>query len=105
MKNFQPNSATTSNTEVSSACFVCQNQIVEGHWFCRLPQKVDGAAAPQEAKILLCSPICALRYFGDSQPGGNGFEPNYDGHEHSLHVAEGQKPSKAKSARNSREKQ
>jgi len=52
---------------------------------------------------LLCSAVCALRYFGDSQPGGNGFAPNYDGYEHSRHVAEGQKPSKAKSAKNSRE--
>jgi hypothetical protein len=99
------NSATTSNTEASSACFVCKNQIVDGQWFCRLPQKADGAAAPQEAKILLCSSICALRYFGDSQPGGKSFEPNYDGYERSRQVAEGQKPSKANRAKNSGEKQ
>ncbi len=86
------NSATTSNTEVSSACFVCEKQIVDSQWFCRLPQKADGAVAPEEAKILLCSPICALRYLGDSLPGGNGFEPNYDGYENSRRVAEGQKP-------------
>jgi len=90
---------------MSTACFVCQKSIVDGQWFCRVPQKADGAAAPQEAKILLCSSICALRYFGDSQPGGNGFELNYDGYERSRQVAEGQKPSKTRSARNSREKQ
>ena len=97
------NSGTRSNTQVSSACFVCQKKIVDGQWFCRLPQKTDGATGPQATEILLCSAVCALRYFGDSQPGGNGFEPNYDGYEHSRHVAEGQKPSKAKSAKNSRE--
>ena len=80
------NSATTSNTEVSSTCFVCEKQIVDGQWFCRLPQKADGAAAPQAAQILLCSSVCALRYFEDSQPGGNGFKPNYDGYEHSRHL-------------------
>jgi len=99
------NSATASNTEVSSACFVCQKPIVDGQWFCRLPQKTDGAAASQEAKILLCSSICALRYFGDSQPAGNGFEPNYDGYEHSPHTPEDQKTPKTRSTQSSKRKQ
>jgi len=83
------NSATTSNTEVSSACFLCKKQIVDGQWFCRLLQKTEGAADAQAQEVLLCSPTCALRYLGDSQPSGNGFEPNYDGYEHSLPVPGG----------------
>jgi len=89
MKSSQHNSATASNTEVSSACFLCKKPIVDGAWFCRLPQKVDVGAAPQAANILLCSSVCALRYLGDPQPNGNGFEPNYDGYEHSLPVTGG----------------
>jgi hypothetical protein len=56
-------------------------------------------------EIMLCSPFCAVRYFGDSQPGGNSFELNYDGYEHSRQVAEDRKPSNASSARNSGDKQ
>jgi len=89
MKDFQQNSAEASNTEISSACFLCKKQILDNQWFCRLPQNADGAVAPQAAKILLCSSVCALRYLGDSQPSGNGFEPNYDGYEHSLPVTGG----------------
>ena len=89
MKSSQHNSATVSNTEVSPKCFGCQKPIVDNAWFCRLPQKADGAAVPQAEKILLCSSVCALRYLGDSQPSGNGFEPNYDGYEHSPPVTGG----------------
>lgn len=84
MSNSQRNSASPPDIEVPSTCFFCKKQIVDSQWFCRLPQKADGTAAPQEMQILLCSSVCALRYFGDPQPSGNGFEPNYDGHEHSL---------------------
>ena len=62
------NSATTLSSEVSSACFVCQKPIVDGQWFCRLPQK-NGAPDSQTRKILLCSPSCAYRYFEFSEIG------------------------------------
>jgi hypothetical protein len=103
MKKLEPNSATKLNTQASPACFVCHKQIVDSQWFCRLPQESKGAAESQGVEVLLCSPVCALRYLGDSQPGGNSIEPNYDGYEPSRPVAEGQKPAKATSARNSRE--
>jgi hypothetical protein len=96
MNKFQQNTVSTANTEAPLECFVCHKQIADSQWFCRLLQKADGASVPQEARILLCSAICALRYLGDSQPGGNSFEPNYNGYEHSPHIAEGQKPSSAK---------
>jgi hypothetical protein len=79
MKNLQQNPATVSDAQMSTACFVCQKPIVDSQWFCRVPQK-NGAPDSQTKRILLCSPVCALRYFGDSQPGRN-------------RVAEGQKPS------------
>jgi len=49
-------------------CFVCKKQIPENEWFCRLTQKMTDAAHPQAPRILLCSPACALRHFGDSKP-------------------------------------
>ena len=85
MKDFKPSSAMGLGVQVSPACFVCEKQIVDGQWFCRLPQKADGVAVSRAMKILLCSPACALRYFGGSRPGGNS-EPNYDGDGHSLPI-------------------
>ena len=82
-------SATASGVQMSDRCFACNKPIRDGEWFCRLPKRTEGAADAQAVKILLCSPICALRYLGDSQPSGNGFEPNYDGFEHSLPVTGG----------------
>ena len=82
-------SAKASGVQTSDRCFACNKPIGEGEWFCRLPKKTDGAADAQAVKILLCSSICALRYFGDSQPAGNGLEPSYDGFEHSLPVTGG----------------
>jgi hypothetical protein len=89
MKNFQQSSVTGPDAQVSQKCFGCQKPIVDNGWFCRLPQKTKGAAGSQATEILLCSSVCALRYLGDSQPSGNGFEPNYDGYEHSLPVPGG----------------
>jgi hypothetical protein len=105
MKTLPDNSTTDWDVQMATACVVCRKPIVDSQWFCRLPQKADGGAAPREAKILLCSPFCTLRYFGDPQPGDTGFEPNHDGYQHTLPVAEGQKSSKTNSVRNSREKQ
>lgn len=67
MKDFLQNSA--SDAEVSMKCFVCQKQIGDGQWFCRLPQKAGGAANQQGTKILLCSTACAFRYFAFLETG------------------------------------
>ncbi len=49
--------------QTSPTCFVCKKPMAEHEWFCRLTQKVEETAGPQAAKILLCSPACALRHF------------------------------------------
>lgn len=69
MKDFQQNPAAAFGIQMSSTCFVCQKPIVENNWFCRLPQKLDGAADHGAAKVLLCSPSCAFRYFAFSETG------------------------------------
>jgi hypothetical protein len=102
MKDFKQNPAANSGVQARLICFVCKKEIVDNGWFCRVPQKTEGAAGSQAQEILLCSPVCALRYFGDSQPSGDSLEPNYDGYERTLPVAPGPKPSKA---RNGSEKQ
>ena len=62
MKNLQENLAAVSDTQMSTACIVCQKPIVDSQWFCRLPQK-DGVPDFQTKRILLCSPSCAYRYY------------------------------------------
>lgn len=42
-------------------CFVCDKEIGDGHWFCRIPRK-------EETAVVLCSPGCALRYFDSLHP-------------------------------------
>ena len=88
-----------------ATCLVCHKPIVDNAWFCRLPKRTDGSAGSQTREILLCSPVCALRHLGDSQPGGNGFEPNYDGYENSPRVPEDQKTAEGNSTPKSRTKQ
>lgn len=89
MREFKENLPANSGVQARLMCFVCEKQIADDGWFCRLPQKTEGAADAQAQKVLLCSPTCALRYLGDSQPSGNGFESSYDGFEHSLPVTGG----------------
>jgi hypothetical protein len=69
MKNLQENSATLPNAQMPTTCIVCQKPIVDGQWFCRLPQNNNRTANSQEAKISLCSPGCACRYFAFSEIG------------------------------------
>jgi len=52
-----------THSDAPPACMICNKPIAENQWFCRLTQKVNEAANPQPAKILLCSPACALRHF------------------------------------------
>jgi hypothetical protein len=70
MKNIQQNLATTLNTEVSLACFVCQKPIVDNQWFSRVPQ-TNGVPDSEPKRILLCSPSCAYRYFAFSEIGAS----------------------------------
>jgi len=42
-----------------SNCHVCGKKIEDGHWFCRM------AGGP--ARIVLCSPWCALSHFSQLQ--------------------------------------
>jgi hypothetical protein len=44
-------------------CFVCGKEVGDG-WFCRIPR--DGK------RIVLCSPSCAIRFFGESFSAAHG---------------------------------
>lgn len=61
--NSKLTSASDADLQSQSSCFVCKKPIAENQWFCRLTQKVNEAADPLAAKILLCSPACASRHF------------------------------------------
>jgi hypothetical protein len=102
MKNSNKKSATSSGVQALPMCSVCKKPIANKAWFHRRLEKTEDRAGIQALEVLLCSSACALRYFGNLQPGGNSYEPNYDGYEHSPHIGESQKPSKARSAKNSR---
>jgi len=56
-------SATASDRQLSTMCFVGREPIADKAWFCRLPQNAQEAADSDAAKILLCSPARAFRYF------------------------------------------
>ena len=63
MKTLQQKSSALADEQMSTTCVVCQKPIMDGQWFCRVPQKNERAADSQGTKILLCSPGCAYRYF------------------------------------------
>src|SRR5262249_34936575 len=65
------------NGEMHQTCARCQAEIVDGHWFCRLP----GNARP----TLLCSPSCALRYFDRTHVERNGSDRNWESDESRFH--------------------
>lgn len=65
------------NGEMHQLCGHCLADIVNGHWFCRLPGS--------EATTLLCSPPCALRYFDRSHTERNGSAQDWDSYEHRFH--------------------
>ena len=61
-------------------CFLCNKNIAENQWFCRLPQKPEGGSVPDMENIFLCSPTCALRYFASvSQSGDSENRGRYEG--------------------------
>lgn len=58
-------------------CAACGSEIVENHWFCRLP--------PVEEPVLLCCPSCALQHFRNSQADVEGPDPTLAFGERTLH--------------------
>jgi hypothetical protein len=65
------------NGEMRQACAHCHAEMVDGHWFCRLPTN--------EAPVLLCCPACALRYFDRLRPEANGSNHQLNSCEHGFH--------------------
>lgn len=59
----QMTSVAVSDSRSRPTCLVCKKPAADDQWFCRLTKKVNEADDPQAAKILLCSPVCALRHF------------------------------------------
>ena len=76
--------ASQRNGETRPSCIVCRAEIVDNHWFCRLPQNGNGNADPESLTILLCSPRCALRHFATLHPRDNGFD-EYEHRERPFH--------------------
>jgi hypothetical protein len=72
MKNIQEDPATVSEAQMLTTCVVCQKPIADSQWFCRVPQRND-APGSQTQRILLCSPICAYRYFAFTEMGASQF--------------------------------
>ena len=65
------------NGEMRQTCAHCQAEIVDSHWFCRLPGN--------EARTLLCCPSCALRYFERPRADRNGWDQDWDSYERRFH--------------------
>ena len=58
------------------------------------PPRPEGAFDPNAAKVTLCSPACALRYFASLRANGNGEDPDPDRYERLLgFFIDGEKPS------------
>jgi hypothetical protein len=62
-------------------CFVCDEEILDGRSFCKIPRK--------EKPIVLCCPRCVLRYFDSPRPTTNGDEIERAACERSLHFLVG----------------
>jgi len=67
------------NGEPHHTCAQCEGLIVDGRWFGRLPG--SGGA------IMLCSPSCALQYFGRirPRPRRNGTDHDWESYERQFH--------------------
>ena len=80
------------NGDARPRCIVCQAEIVDDHWFCRLPESGNGQSNPENRKILLCSPRCVLRHFAALRPHDNGFDSDYEQYEPFHFLVDGEKP-------------
>jgi hypothetical protein len=77
--------ASRRRGEARPSCLICQAEIVDNHWFCRLPQNGNGNGDSENLTILFCSPRCALCHFATLRPGDNGFASDYEQHEPIVH--------------------
>ena len=84
--------ASQRRGEGRPSCIVCQAEIVDNHWFCRLPQNRNGEAHAESLAILLCSPRCALRHFAALRPHDNRFDSDYEQYEPFHFLADGENP-------------
>lgn len=67
-------------------CAVCDKEIGDGTWFCKIPRGKNPAA-------VLCCPRCALSYFETLHPTTNGEGLDRAGCQRSLHfLMDGEKP-------------
>jgi hypothetical protein len=77
--------ASRRRGEARPSCVACQAEIVDDHWFCRVPESGNGESNPENRKALLCSPRCALRHFATLYPHDNGFDSDYEQHQNTFH--------------------
>jgi hypothetical protein len=73
--------AIKQNGGSHSTCHLCNKDIIDNQWFCRLHIMPDGGPPADPAEIDLCSPTCALCYFARLHPNGNGHDEDRDRHE------------------------
>ena len=67
-------------------CAVCDKEIIDGIWFCKISRE-------KTPTVVLCSPRCALFYFDTLRPTTNGEGLDRAGYERSLHfLMDGEKP-------------
>ena len=76
--------AIKQNGGTHSTCRLCNKDIIDNQWFCRLHIGPDGASPAEPAETDLCSPTCALCYFARLHPNGNGYDEDRDRPEGSL---------------------
>ena len=83
--NLQANARSNADT-AQQKCLVCDKEIVDGRWFCRIPRE-------EKPTVVFCCPRCALRYFDTVHPTTNGEGLDRAGYERSLHfLMDGEKP-------------
>ena len=80
------NAAETQIPDSTQICIVCQREIVDSLWFCRLPQNHTAFSNGEFPKHLICNPHCALRHFGTSRLQPNGYEQDYISAERSFYM-------------------
>jgi hypothetical protein len=64
--NLEANARPGADT-APQKCLVCNKEIVDGHWFCKIPRE-------DKPTVTLCCPRCALRYFDSLHSTTNGDE-------------------------------
>jgi hypothetical protein len=79
--NLQATVRSSANT-AQQQCFVCDKEIVDGRWFCKIPRE-------EKRTAVLCCPGCALRYFDSLHPTTNADEIERAACERSVHFLAG----------------